>query len=151
TGFTPGSPVLYRVIVTNGSGGSTSAPVAVKVITGQAVVTVDTLPASGSDVVGSQVTLTAAFAGSLPISYRWQRDGTDIPGATSPTLMLTNLQLTDTAGYRLQASNALGVVSSTASQFTVNPVPDPAGGIVTSIATQTGYGRVRFFTSTWML
>src|SRR6266571_1509021 len=151
TAFTPGSPVLYRVIVTNGSGSSTSAPVAVKVITGQPVVTVDTLPASGSDVVGSQVTFTAAFAGSLPISYRWQRDGTDIPGATSATLTLTNLQLTDTAGYSLQASNALGIVSSTASQFTVNPVPDPAGGIVTSIATQTGYGTDGLFTPTWIV
>ena len=149
TGFTPGSPVLYRVIVTNTSGASTSAPIAVTVITGQPVATVDTLPASGSDVAGSKVIFAATFAGSLPISYQWQRNGADIPGATNTTLTLTNLQLSDTAPYSLQASNALGMASSTPSQFTVSPVPDPTNGIVTSIATQTGYGTDALFTPTW--
>jgi hypothetical protein len=148
-GFTPNSPVLFRVIVTNSFGASTSAPVAITVIAGQPSVTMDTLPASGSDVVGSAVTFTAAFTGNLPISYQWQRDGSDIPGATSTSLTLTNLQLTDTGGYSLRASNALGMAFSTSSQFTVNPVPDPVSGVVTSIATQTGYGTDALFTPTW--
>ncbi len=151
TGFAPNSPVLYRVIVTNNFGASTSAPVAVTVIAGQPVVTMDTVPASGSDVVGSQVTFSAAFAGSLPIAYRWQRDGSDIPGATNATLTVTNLQLADTGAYSLQASNALGVLSSTPGQFTVNAAPDPVGGVVASVATQTGYGSDALFTPTWTI
>src|SRR5438046_10419099 len=108
----------------------------------------DTGPAIGSDVVGSQVTFSAAFAGSLPIAYRWQRDGSDIPGATNATLTVTNLQLADTGAYSLQASNALGVLSSTPNQFTVNAAPDPVGGDVASVLTQTDYGRDALFSAT---
>lgn len=111
----------------------------------------DTLPATGSDVVGSQVTFTAGFNSSLPMSYQWQKysGGTlvNVPGATSATLTLTNLQLTDSGSYSLLASNALGVASSTTNTFTVNPAPAPSGSVIIANANQTSFGVN--FTPTW--
>lgn len=149
--FTPNSPVQYRVVVSNSSGSSTSESIPVTVITGPPVVIVDTTPSSGSDVVGSSVTFSAAFAGSLPISYQWLRDGNPIAGATNTSLTITNLQLSDSGAYNLRASNGLGIVpvTSAPSQFTVNPAPVPADGIITSVATQSGLGGDASFSPTW--
>ncbi|MDB6063807.1 MAG: alpha-rhamnosidase [Pedosphaera sp.] len=117
------------------------------------VVTTNTLPVTGADVVGSQVIFTASFSGAT--SYQWQKNTgggpVNIPGATNTTLLLTNLQLSDTASYSLQASNVSGTASSAARAFTVNPVPAPVNGIITSIANQTGMGTNTTFTPTWAL
>lgn len=108
------------------------------------VITTNTQPAAATDVVGSQVTFTAAFSGTSPIAYQWQVIGgvttNNIPGATNSTLMLTNLQLINTASYRLQAFNITGVASSAASSLTVNPMPAAVNNIITSFAAQTGLG-----------
>ena len=124
--------------------GSPSAPEALA-----PVVIQDTLPGGGSDVVGSQVTFTATFAGAPPISYQWQLGGsTPIPGATTTTLTLSNLQLTNSGQYNLVASNAYGMTPSSPSTFTVNPVPAPVGGIIAAPANQIGYNGWAF-TPTW--
>ena len=124
--------------------GSPSAPEALA-----PVVIQDTLPGSGSDVVGSKVTFTATFAGTPPISYQWQFGGnTPIPGATTTSLTLTNLQLTDSGQDNLVASNANGTTASSPNAFTVNPVPAPTGGIIAAPANQTGYSGWAF-TPTW--
>src|SRR5271170_1524932 len=73
------------------------------------VVATNTLPVTAADVVGSQVTFTAAFTAGFPLVYQWWVISggvtNTIPGATSSTLTLLNLQLTNTASYQLQASN----------------------------------------------
>ena len=114
----------------------------------------DTLPVTAADVVGSQVTFTAAFTAVNPMNYQWQVIGggatNNIPGATNTTLTLANLQLTNTASYRLQASNANGVAYSTPSPLTVSSVPGAVGNVVTSYAAQTGLGSVvTNFSTTW--
>jgi hypothetical protein len=63
-------------------------------------------------------------------------------------LILTNLQLTDTASYQLQASNAYGVVVSRASSLTVSSLPAAVNNVVTAMAAQTGTGSGTF-TPTW--
>jgi hypothetical protein len=147
----------YRVVVSNSFGPSTSVPVTLAVQSGQPVLTVDALPATGSDVVGSSVTFTAVFDGNRPITYQWQVQDTNgdpivnIPGATNSTLTLTNLQLTDYAFYTLQASNALGVVSSTERLFVVNPVPAGTNGIIIETANQIGPGGNVTFSPTWTI
>ncbi len=104
------------------------------------VVIEDTLPGSGSDVVGSEVTFTASFAGAPPINYQWQiGGGTPISGATTTTLTLSNLQLTNSGQYNLVAWNAYGTNTSSPSPFIVNSVPAPVGGIIAAPANQTGH------------
>jgi regulation of enolase protein 1 (concanavalin A-like superfamily) len=61
---------------------------------------------------GASVTLTGLALGPVPISYQWQFNGTNLPGATSTNLVLANVQ-DDAAGpYTLLASNGTGVASS---------------------------------------
>lgn len=149
TGFTPGLPVQYRVIVTNVFGASTSAPVAITAINGAPVVKNDTMPATAMDVEGSAVTFTASFEGTLPIHYQWQRDGSDLPDATNATLTVNNLQLGDTGNYQLVATNSLGLSVSTARFLQVNSAPTPEDGVLISVAAQTGLGGQTSFSPTW--
>ena len=91
--------------------------------------TQDTWPHSGADVAGSQATFTAAFTGAT--SYQWLSNGVPIPGATNPTLTLTNLQTTYSGSYSLKALNAdisgVSTVTSTSSAFLVNTAPTADG------------------------
>jgi hypothetical protein len=91
--------------------------------------TQDTWPPSGADVAGSQATFTAAFTGAT--SYQWLSNGVPIPGATNPTLTLTNLQTTYSGSYSLKALNAdisgVSTVTSTSSAFLVNTAPTADG------------------------
>jgi alpha-L-rhamnosidase len=120
------------------------------------VLTTNTLPASGSDIIGGQITFTAAFSSASAIAYQWRKDTgsgpVNIAGATNTTLTLTNLVTSDSAfpGYSLQASNSDGTASSGAGSFQVNPAPSPANGVIVSTANQTGYGTGTF-TPTWSI
>ena len=114
----------------------------------------DTLPVTAVDVVGSEVTFTAACTSANPMTYQWQviTAGTtnDLPGATNATLTLANLQLTNAASYRLIASNSFGVAVSSASTLAVNPAPPAVNNVVTAYAAQTGLGNaVTNFLPTW--
>lgn len=95
-------------------------------------------PATAEDVEGSSLILSASFSGAT--SYQWLKNGTNLPTATSSTLTLNNLQLTDAAtngGYELVAFNSSGSnVSSSCSVF-VDPAPAPVGNVVTAFAYQT--------------
>lgn len=79
--------------------------------------------------VGSPATFSVSATGSAPLSYRWQRNGTDIPGATGPSYTLTNPQTADSgAQFRAVVTNALGSATSNAATLTVtsNQPPVPA-------------------------
>lgn len=61
---------------------------------------------------GLSTTLAASVAGTAPLSLQWQRNGTNVAGATNLTLALNNLQTAQSGIYALVASNALGLASS---------------------------------------
>ena len=114
-----------------------------------------TMPITAADVIGGKVTFTASsFVGS-GFSYQWQviKAGATnpIPGATSLSLTLTNLQLTNTAAYQLRASNTSGILFSSASSLTVSSVPAPFNNVITTYAGQTGLGYGFPLTPSWTL
>ena len=86
--------------------------------------------------VGSDATFTVSASGSAPLSYRWQRDGVDIPGATGSSYTLTGAQAADSgARFRVVVTNSLGSATSNEATLTVTsnrpPVPvigAPAAG-----------------------
>lgn len=155
--FTPGSPVQFQVVVTNNFGASTSAPISLVANDSLPVIMSDTVPALGSDVVGSAVTFSAQFSGTLPIGYQWFTmdtsgdPATEIPGATNSTLTISNLQLSDYAFYYLQASNALGITTSAERLFVVSNTPVPINGIIVSPANQSGLGGDTEYSPTWTI
>lgn len=80
--------------------------------------------------VGQSATFTVEANGGAPLSYQWQRDSVDIPGATSSSYTLTNAQLGDNgAQFRARVSNPFGSVTSNAATLTVTTNQAPSATI----------------------
>lgn len=61
---------------------------------------------------GQTATFSVTAAGTPPLSYQWSKDGTNVPGATQSTLVISNAQFSDTGNYDVTVSNAYGVSGS---------------------------------------
>ncbi len=73
---------------------------------------------------GKSFTFSVVAEGSSSLSYQWQKDAADIPGATSPTLTLNNLALDDAGTYSVVVSNPFGNATSDAVELAVrNSIP----------------------------
>ncbi len=111
----------YQVIVANSLGSATSSVAMLNVTPTAPYFVIQPVGASVS--AGSSRTFTGLANGSQPISYQWQRAGTNLPGATLTSLTLNNLGLTDSGAYTLLASNVVNVSTSAVAQLTVYQNP----------------------------
>ena len=126
--FPGGSDYLldYRLIAT-ATLSTTSAPVALDVASATSpTVSANISPAGPiSTRVGATLNFTASFVGTQPITNQWQTDAgqtgtfTNIPGATTGTLTITNLQTYNAGNYRLLASNVEGSTTSSSANVQV--------------------------------
>jgi PKD repeat protein len=81
-------------------------------------------PADARAVEGRTATFGVVAVGAAPLSFRWQRDGTDIAGAVADTFTTPLLSAAADGGlYRCIVTNAAGVDTSRAALLTV-----PASG-----------------------
>jgi len=81
-------------------------------------------PASITVPSGSNATFTVGAAGTWPLSYFWQRNGTAISGATNSNYTTNNVQLTDSGSlFSCVVSNAYGTTNSQAATLTVLALP----------------------------
>ena len=86
--------------------------------------TILTNPASQAATAGSTVDLVAGAAGLPPLAYQWFFDGTNaLSGATSPSLHLENVQLSQAGFYAVVVTNAFGAVTSAPAMLSVTPSP----------------------------
>jgi alpha-tubulin suppressor-like RCC1 family protein len=113
-----GSQVLTWAFVKNDSRGSASGGDSgwldqVSYAPGGTAPYVSLSPTNQVILLGSNATLNAAGLGTPPLNYQWQFNLANIDGATSPTLLLTNLQFTGAGNYALVISNSFGVTTST--------------------------------------
>jgi hypothetical protein len=113
---------------------------------------ITTQPASQSVMVGTNVTLAVAAQGTLPFSYQWQRNGTNLSdggnlsGATTAALNLSNVQTNDSANYCVMISNVVGSVTSSVAALSVKSLSElqpqlinlPATNVQASLATLMG-------------
>lgn len=77
-------------------------------------------PVSLSVTEGQAASFSVAAAGDAPLAYQWQRDGTDIAGATAATYTIAATLLADSgAAFRAVVSNAAGSATSNAATLTV--------------------------------
>jgi hypothetical protein len=83
---------------------------------------------------GSSGFFGASVTGSNPITFRWQKDGTDIPGASLTNLNVGPVSILDAAGYRLIAENDFGATTSRVARLNVRPALDSNPGEVLPIA-----------------
>jgi uncharacterized repeat protein (TIGR01451 family) len=106
----------YSVLITNGAGSTTSAVASLTVLIPPSI---SLQPSNQTAVVGQNVSFQAGASGSTPLSYQWFSAGAALAGATTSSLLLTNIQASQAAGYWLVATNAAGGATSVVAQLTV--------------------------------
>jgi pectate lyase len=127
----------YSVVVNNIADFVTSSNAILTVNTNPVAPVFNSQPASLVVLAGSTVSFTVVAAGTAPISYQWNKNSAPIPGATSSTLNLPNVQTADDGSYTVTASNSVGSVTSNPAQLTVTTtVP-----VVNSAYNLTGFGQ----------
>ena len=96
---------------------------------------------------GQPATFSVEVTGTGPFTYQWQRNGDDIPGATSVSFTLNPVSAADDgAGFRVIVSNAFGTIISDAATLTVLENTAPVPVIETPTAGTTfAYGQTFTF------
>src|SRR6185295_9436374 len=91
---------------------------------------ISTHPANKTVSVGQNATFTVAASGTAPLSYQWQRNSVNIPGATAASYTLSNAQLSDSgAKFRAIVTNSFGSATSSQATLTVVSNQPPTGSI----------------------
>jgi glucose/arabinose dehydrogenase len=71
---------------------------------------------------GQGVSFSVSATGSAPLTYQWQRNGSDISGATASSFAFSPATLADSgAKFRCVVSNAFGSVSSNEATLAITP------------------------------
>ncbi len=87
---------------------------------------------------GGNVFFQVFKAGTAPTTYQWRFNGTNLAGATTSTLSLTNVQVSDAGNYSVALTNSAGSAVSSNAFLTVAVPPalafDPFAPAVTSYA-----------------
>lgn len=98
-----------------GGGGSGSPPVQPPTLTVQ--------PASVTVLDGAAASFSVTASGQAPLSYQWQKNGVDIPGATAASYSLAAAKLDDSGAlFGVVVGNAGGKLSSQTATLTVRPM-----------------------------
>jgi alpha-tubulin suppressor-like RCC1 family protein len=90
-------------------------------------------PTNFTATVGNTATFSAAALGLAPLTYQWQFNGSNLPGANSSQLYLPNIQLSQAGNYSVVVSNSLGAATSSVATLTLNltlTCTSPPSGLV---------------------
>ncbi len=68
---------------------------------------------------GHSTSMSAGVVGAPPVTYQWQLNGTNLPGATNVFLDVANVRPDNAGSYCLFASNSLGLTVSSKATLTV--------------------------------
>ena len=114
--LTVGDAGPYRVIVANAAGSVTSL-VANLIVQSPPFLITHPQPVAVSS--NQSATFTAMAGGTPPLTYQWQRNGANLPGATNSALLLPNVMPSQAGDYRVQVLNTAGAVFSSNAWLTV--------------------------------
>jgi glucose/arabinose dehydrogenase len=91
---------------------------------------ITTHPTNQTVAVGQTATFSVAATGTTPLSYQWQKNSVDIPGANLPTYTTPPVAASDNgAQYRAVVSNGFGSATSNSAVLTVATNTAPTGTI----------------------
>lgn len=103
----------YSVVVNDNFGSVTSAPVEMG-FRAKPFFVMQPQPSNQVAVVGSTISITASVGGTLPINYRWPKNGSGGTWYsildTNISMSITNVQLTNAGFYRLFMTNLATIV-----------------------------------------
>ena len=107
--------------------------------TGSPVVTLQPKPQTLAP--GQTITLNVAASGVPPLSYQWQRNGTNLPGSTATNFVIAQAQVQDSGSYGVVVTGGRGQASSASATVTVVQAPalltQPVGQTVAPTANVT--------------
>ncbi|HKX63005.1 MAG TPA: immunoglobulin domain-containing protein, partial [Verrucomicrobiae bacterium] len=115
----PGDTGEYVLVATNIFGRAASLPVVIDVVPVPPSVDVWISEYYDSPLlelpqlaVGSDVTFSASFRGSPPLTFQWRRNGSPLAGQTNETLRLVDLEKSHSGQYTLRVHNEYGTATS---------------------------------------
>lgn len=133
-----GDAGTYSAQVTNSAGTAVSAGAVLTVNTPPVIASA---PSAQTVNAGSRVVLSVGATGSPAPGFQWQKNGSNLAGATSATLVINAAAPTDAGTYDVVVTNAAGAVSTVPVLLTVDYSQIvnistrgfvPAGGALTS-------------------
>ncbi len=143
TNVQPANAGYYNLNTSNNFGAITTSNASLTVMATPPVFTLQ--PTNQTTYAGSNATLVANLApGPVPVILQWQFNGTNLPGATSNVLALTNVQPVNQGGYALVVTNGFGAVTSSVALLTVYPLDLPTALNTTNL-TWTTTGSAAWF------
>ena len=135
----------FQVIVSNSAGSVTSNPATLTVLPPIPPI-ITTHPSNQAVSQGQTATFTVVATGSAPLAYQWQKNGTNIFGATGPSYTTPATILSDNGStYRVIVSNAADIIMSNAATLTVNP--STSIGLIMNPGFESGTTPWLFYTS----
>jgi len=96
---------------------------------------------------GASVTFSVSASGTPPLSYQWQLNGTNLPGAVSSNLTLTGVTFAQAGIYAVVVTNAVGSTISDPVALSVWCASAPAFSYLTYNAH--GNGLTNWSTNMW--
>ena len=112
----------YSVVITNIAGVVTSS-VAVLLVSNLPP-SITTQPANLSVYAGETAAFSVLAAGTAPLAYQWQFNGTNISGATNDDYSFNNAQTNSAGNYSVAITNLSGSITSAVAVLAVaSPVP----------------------------
>jgi fibronectin type 3 domain-containing protein len=127
TDVQPSNEGNYSVVVTNVMGSAASSNAILTVLVPPVITT---QPASQTAIQGTNVTFSVSVSANstLPLNYQWYfNTNTLLAGAIDATLILTNVQTTNTGGYSVVITNMAGSVTSAVAMLALNCDVAPSG------------------------
>jgi hypothetical protein len=118
----------YRVLVSSQYGVTISDTVTLTVNPNPPP-TIVTQPLSRTPAEGTQVSLTVTATGLGTLTYQWQINNQNIPGATSSTLVLSAVRPSANGIYRVIIGNPYGTTISTEATVTVIVTDSDSDGL----------------------
>ncbi len=115
--------VVAALFAACGGGGSTSNPTTPGGPAATAP-TITTQPVNATGTVGSTATFIVVAAGTDPLTYQWQKNGTAISGATAASYSTPALQIGDDgAMFAVVVTNSAGTITSSSAKLSLTAQP----------------------------
>lgn len=133
--------ILFRILLTSlllaflsaCGGGSTPGISAPPTVTGPSITA---QPQNQTATVGASANFSVTATGTAPLMYQWQKNGTNISGATASTYTTpATVAGDDGSVFQVVVTNGSGSVTSSQAKLTVSAATPPSMGAATDITT----------------
>jgi hypothetical protein len=112
----------FRVVVSNSAGSAMSAPATLTVDAAPVAPSITTQPAHQTVTAGQTATFSVVAAGTAPLTYQWQKNNSNISGATAASYTTPATVSGDNgATFRVMVTNSVSTITSNSATLTVNP------------------------------